>query len=204
MAGEAMVIADPAAAKIALRMFVRNRRKELALEHPEAGWMVVDVAREPLAARFPEPAGKVAAVYFGLGSEVETRPLADWLVEQGWTLALPSVEDEDGHMVFRRWTPGDPLVHDQIGLNAPDPSSPMLEPDLVVAPLLAFDRQGRRLGQGGGYYDRALAALRTRRPVFMLGLAYVGQETQGLPDEPHDQRLDAILTESEYIAVQED
>jgi 5-formyltetrahydrofolate cyclo-ligase len=200
-----MTIVDPAAAKTALRVLVRSRRKQLALEHPEADWMIVEIAREPLTARFPDPAGKVAALYAGLGAEIDARRhLADWLIEQGWTLALPRVEGEDGHMVFRQWAPGDTLIHDQIGLNAPEPSKPALEPDLVVTPLLAFDREGRRLGQGGGYYDRALEALRARKSVFMLGLAYVGQETQGLPDEPHDQRLDAILTESEYIAVQED
>ena len=205
-----MTITDPAVAKAALRLLVRNRRKQLALEHPEADWMIVDVARAPLTARFPDPAGKVAALYAGLGAEIDARRhLAGWLIEQGWTLALPSVEGpegekSDGRMVFRQWAPGDTLIHDQIGMNAPEPSKPALEPDLVIAPLLAFDRHGRRLGQGGGYYDRALEALRARRPVFVLGLAYVGQETHGLPDEPHDQRLDAILTESEYIAVQED
>lgn len=200
-----MTIVDPAAAKTALRVLVRNRRKQLALEHPEADWMIVEVAREPLTALFPTPAGKVAALYVGLGAEIDARRhLADWLIEQGWTLALPRVEGEDGHMAFRQWAPGDTLIHDQIGLNAPEPSKPALEPDLVVTPLLGFDREGRRLGQGGGYYDRALEALRARKSVFVLGLAYVGQETHGLPDEPHDQRLDAILTESEYIAVQED
>jgi 5-formyltetrahydrofolate cyclo-ligase len=204
-----MTIVDPAAAKTALRVFVRNRRKELALEHPEADWMIVDVARAPLTQRFPDPHGNVAAVYHGLGSEIPARALADWLAEAGWTLALPSVEDADpegrgGHMVFRRWTPGEALVRDAIGLVAPPREHPLVQPDLVVTPLLGFDREGRRLGQGGGYYDRALEALRARKSVFVLGLAYVGQETQGLPDEPHDQRLDAILTESEYIAVQED
>ena len=204
-----MTITDPAAAKTALRVFVRNRRKELALEHPEADWMIVDVARAPLTQRFPDPNGKVAAVYHGLGSEVPASALADWLAQEGWTLALPSVEGADpegqgGHMVFRRWTPGETLVRDAIGLTAPPHERPVVQPDLVVTPLLAFDRQGRRLGQGGGYYDRALEALRARKTVFVLGLAYVGQETHGLPDEPHDQRLDAILTESEYIAVQED
>lgn len=204
-----MTIADPAVAKAALRLFVRNRRKELAREHPEADWRVVDVAREPLSRRFPDPKGKIAAVYHGLGSELPTGPLADWLAEAGWTLALPSVEGADpegqgGHMVFRLWTPGEPLVRDAIGLVAPAPEHPIVQPDMVVTPLLGFNRQGRRLGQGGGYYDRALEALRARKDVFVLGLAYVGQETHGLPDEPHDQRLDAILTESEYIAVRED
>jgi 5-formyltetrahydrofolate cyclo-ligase len=204
-----MTIADPAAAKTALRLFLRERRKALAREHPEADRAVVDVARGPLAQRFPDPRGQVAAVYHGLGSELSARALADGLAGAGWTLALPSVEgagpeQPGGHMVYRRWTPGEALVRDAIGLVAPAGENPIVEPDLVVAPLLAFDRQGRRLGQGGGYYDRALAALRARKPVFVLGLAYVGQETHGLPDEPHDQRLDAILTESEYIAVQED
>ncbi|WP_368664854.1 5-formyltetrahydrofolate cyclo-ligase [Caulobacter sp. Root655] len=199
-----MTIADPVAAKAALRMFVRDRRKQLALEHPDAGRRVVEVARAPLSARFPHPVGQVAALYLGRGSEIDTHPLTDWLVGQGWTLALPSVEGDDGHMVFRRWAPGQPLARDEIGLSAPDLSSPAVEPDLVVVPLLAFDREGRRLGQGGGYYDRALEALRSRRAVFALGLAYAGQETHGLPVEDHDQRLDAILTESEYIAVQKD
>jgi 5-formyltetrahydrofolate cyclo-ligase len=204
-----MTIADPAAAKTALRVFVRNRRKDLAREHPEADRAVVDVARGPLEQRFPDPRGLVAAVYHGLGSELSALPLADWLASAGWTLALPSVEGASpeqpgGHMVYRRWIPGEVLARDAIGLVAPTVEQPIVEPDLVVTPLLAFDRQGRRLGQGGGYYDRALAALRAHKSVFVLGLAYVGQETHGLPDEPHDQRLDAILTESEYIAVQED
>jgi 5-formyltetrahydrofolate cyclo-ligase len=204
-----MVIADPVSAKTALRVLIRGRRKQLAAEHPDAGQKVVEIARAPLTARFPDPAGLVAAVYLGVGSELESRHLAAWLIEQGWTLALPRVEGAvlkkgDGHMVFRQWTPGDNLDRDQIGLSAPHASKPALEPDLVVTPLLAFDRKGRRLGQGGGYYDRALEALRARKPVFLLGLAYVGQETHGLPVEPHDQRLDAILTENAYIAVQED
>jgi len=196
-----MVHADPASAKTALRVFVRNQRKQLAREHPEADWMVAEVARAPLAARFPDPAGKVAALYYGLGSEISPGILADQLAEAGWTLTLPSVEGEAGQMVFRRWDRDQPLVHDAIGLNAPPPDCEALEPDLVIVPLLAFDRAGRRLGQGGGYYDRALAALRARREVLVLGLAYSGQDVADLPHEPHDQALDAILTEKEYIAV---
>jgi len=74
-------------------------------------------------------------------------------------------------------------------------------PDLIIAPLLAFDRAGGRLGQGGGHYDRTIEALRARGPVFVIGLAYAGQEIEAVPCEPHDQRLDAILTEIGYIEV---
>ncbi len=197
-----MTIADPVAAKAALRVFLRNQRKQLAREHPQADWMIAEVGREPLTTLFPEPAGKVAALYHGLGSELSPLLLGDWMREAGWTLALPAVVDADAHrMVFRAWTPGEPLVHDKIGLRAPSAKSRVLEPDLVITPLLAFQRDGVRLGQGGGYYDRALEALRARKPVFVLGVAYSGQRTENLPREPHDQRLDAILTEKEYIAV---
>ncbi|MFZ3007447.1 MAG: 5-formyltetrahydrofolate cyclo-ligase, partial [Phenylobacterium sp.] len=72
----------------------------------------------------------------------------------------------------------------------------------VIAPLLAFDRKGGRLGQGGGHYDRTLESLRSSRPVFVLGLAYAGQEVEPMDLDPHDQRLDAILTETGYREVQ--
>lgn len=182
-------------------MFVRTRRKILARELPQAAWMAAEVGRLPLAARFPHPRGQVAALYQGLGSELSTHALADSLAEAGWTLALPSVEGEAGRMVFRIWDRARPLVRDAIGLQAPGVDQAVVEPDLVVVPLLAFDRQGQRLGQGGGYYDRALEDLKARREVFALGLAYSGQQTANLPHEPHDQALDAILTEKEYIAV---
>lgn len=200
-----MTIVDPLAAKIALRVFLRNQRKQLALEHPEADWMIAEVAREPLSKLFPNPTGKVAALYHGLGSEVSPRILADQMREAGWDLALPAVLDkDDGEMVFRRWERETPLVHDAIGLRGPPREAPVVQPDLVITPLLAFQRDGLRLGQGGGYYDRALEDLRARKPeVFVLGLAYSGQLVENLPHEPHDQRLDAILTEKEYMAVKD-
>ena len=82
--------------------------------------------------------------------------------------------------------------------------TPLPTPRLVICPLLAFDRAGGRLGQGGGHYDRTLAVLRAQGPVFVLGLAYAGQEVAALDLEPHDQRLDAILTETGYTRFRKD
>ncbi|WP_168076834.1 5-formyltetrahydrofolate cyclo-ligase [Caulobacter sp. SSI4214] len=197
-----MTLADPSAAKTALRVFLRAQRKQLALRYPDADQRIAEIGRDVLARLYPNPEGKVAALYQGLGSEISPLILADRLRETGWTLALPAVEDaEAAHMVFRAWDPAKPLVQDVIGMRAPGPEQPTLEPDLVIAPLLAFQRDGARLGQGGGYYDRALEALRAKKRVFVLGLAYSGQQVENLPHEAHDQRLDAILTEKEYIAV---
>ena len=80
-------------------------------------------------------------------------------------------------------------------------AAPLVSPNLMITPVLAFDRNGGRLGQGGGHYDRTLANLRKVRPVFVLGLAFAGQEIEHVPMGQHDQRLDAIITETAYIEV---
>ena len=118
----------------------------------------------------------------------------------GACIALPVALAPGAPLAFRLAHEGAPLVRDAAGVRAPGPEAPEAAPDLVVTPLLAFDRSGARLGQGGGYYDRTLQALRARGPVFALGLAYAGQESADLlPAEPHDQRLDAVLTEAGVI-----
>jgi len=182
-------------------MEARARRKGLLVQHPEADWMAADHAGEMLAALGLQRSG-VLAIYKALGAELDPRPLGDLLAKQGWSLALPAVEVEDGPLVFRAWKPGERLAHDLTGLPAPLTSAAEVRPDLILVPLLAFDRTGARLGQGGGHYDRTLAALRAGpRPPSAIGFAYIGQETPGLPREPHDQALDGILTEAGYIAV---
>jgi 5-formyltetrahydrofolate cyclo-ligase len=119
-------------------------------------------------------------------------------------LALPSAEEADAPLLFRAWDIRDTFVPDLFGVPSPPPTASILHPDLVICPLLAFDRRGSRLGQGGGHYDRTIANLRAMKPVFVLGLAYAGQEVEEIPAEAHDQRLDAILTETGYIEVRKD
>jgi 5-formyltetrahydrofolate cyclo-ligase len=135
------------------------------------------------------------------GSEIDPARLMVRLAETGARRALPAAFSWDEALEFRLWDRATPLEADAFGIPAPPMEAEAVLPDLVVAPVLAFDRTGARLGQGAGHYDRVIANLRAIKPVFVLGLAYAGQEVAGLPVEAHDQRLDAILTETEYIEV---
>jgi 5-formyltetrahydrofolate cyclo-ligase len=181
--------------KLALRIRLRALRRRLAAECPDAA--------ERAAARLPLellPHVSVAAGYFPLGAEIDPMPLVLRLAEVGAAPALPYAASRHEPLQFRRWVPDDPLEPDAFGIPSPT-TADVLTPDLVIAPLLAFDRRGYRLGQGAGHYDRTLQNLRASRPVFVLGLAYSGQEVDEVPAEPHDQRLDAILTETGYVEV---
>lgn len=187
-----------AALKTTLRLEARARRKALLVEHPEADWMAAEHV-DPFLKALKQSRPGVAAIYRGMGSELDPRPLGEALTRRGWRLALPRVEETDLPLVFHAWKPGDRLAPDASGQQAPLASAPVVAPDLVIVPLLAFDAFGGRLGQGGGFYDRTLAGLagQAPRPAF-VGFAYAGQARDRLPLEPHDIRLDGILTEAGY------
>jgi 5-formyltetrahydrofolate cyclo-ligase len=182
--------------KAPFRALTRALRGALKPAHPDAAVQA--------AARFAQ-AGlgpfATAAVYHPRGTELDPFPLAAVLERQGARIALPAVAARGQALVFRAMSEGGALPPDALGIPSPGPEAEAMEPDLVVAPLLAFDRRGGRLGQGGGYYDRTLADLRARRPVFVLGLAYAGQQLDRVPMTAHDQRLDGVLTERGYLAV---
>jgi 5-formyltetrahydrofolate cyclo-ligase len=147
---------------------------------------------------------RVVAAYHPQGSELDPRPVLEAILgfKPGFAqAALPVAVDRQSPLRFRLWRPRDVLVPDAVGILSPPPSAPEVSPNLVIAPLLGFDRKGGRLGQGAGHYDRTLANLRRDRPVFVLGLAYAGQEIDAVPTDRHDQRLDAILTETAFMEV---
>jgi 5-formyltetrahydrofolate cyclo-ligase len=182
--------------KTALRARLRAVRRRLAAEIPDAGRRAA--GRLPLE-RLPRY--RVFALYHPLESEIDPRPLMLELWRREAVPTLPVAVDRESPLVFRLWSKGMRLEPDAFGVPAPLPVMPALTPDLVIAPVLGFDRRGYRLGQGGGLYDRTLANLRRLKSVFVIGLAYSGQEVAELPAEPHDERLDAILTETDYIEV---
>jgi len=190
--------ADLDVRKTAMRPRMRSLRRTLARDFPQADWMAGEHV-EALLAALTLTVPRIAAVYHPAGAEFDPACVAEKLTALGWTLALPYCPAPDEAMVFRRHEKGDRLAPDGAGILSPPASAEALTPNLIIAPVLAFDAEGYRLGQGGGYYDRTLDAMRQRGatpPV--VGLAYAGQEVEAVPFGEHDQRLDAILTETGY------
>ena len=188
-----MTAEAPIPDKPALRATLRVRRRTLAAACPDAGRRAA--ALLPMEAL---PAFKIVGGYHPIGAELDPRPVLEALAAAGAVIALPVATTAGAPLIFR--AAGDPAacIPDALGIPAPPPTAVALVPDLILAPVLAFDAQGRRLGQGGGHFDRTIGALRARRPLFVIGLAFAGQEVDALPAEPHDQPLDAILTEIGY------
>lgn len=174
--------------KVELRASMRRHRKGLVSTSPDASKRVATFVPDL-------PSGSPVAIYRAMASELDAEPLALALIDDGRALCLPVVEQRDAPLVFRRWTPGDPLEMDAGGCPAPLPLAEAVVPELILTPLLAFDDTGTRLGQGGGYYDRTFAAL---PHVTRIGLAYAGQRVEHLPVEGHDIRLHGVLTETGY------
>jgi 5-formyltetrahydrofolate cyclo-ligase len=139
---------------------------------------------------------KIAAVYLHVGSEVDPLPLLKSFYYNYLVTCLPHVSECESTMRFLRWSPGDPLLAGPYGLLQPDPHAPEMAPDLIVTPLVGFDRAMRRIGQGAGFYDRAFARLPAARRI---GLAWSAQEADALPADPWDVPLHAVATEKEWI-----
>ena len=142
----------------------------------------------------------VVAGYWPLNDEFDPRPLLEMLAGMGARLALPVVDAASGRLLFRAWRPGMALGAAGSGTSGPPATEPLLEPHIVIVPLLAFDRQGHRLGYGGGFYDRTLAILRRdKKCELAVGLGFAAQRVQQVPVNADDMRLDAVLTEQSLI-----
>ena len=142
-------------------------------------------------------AGRTVSGYIPVGSEADPRALLRIAHAAGCKTALPFVTSRASPMQFLRWSPGDALQEGPFGLMQPRSDTEHCEPDVILTPLVAFDRNLMRLGQGAGHYDRALSLLDS---AFILGIAWSIQEAPLLPADPWDIPLNAVLTEKAWIA----
>jgi 5-formyltetrahydrofolate cyclo-ligase len=142
------------------------------------------------------PPGSAVSGFFPFKSEIDTLPLLARLHSEGWITCLPIVRGERQPLIFRQWAPGEPTVPGIWDIPMPREDAAEVEPDVLLVPLLAFDGEGYRLGYGGGFYDRTLAALRQKKNIAAIGVGYSGQELNVVPRGVRDQRLDYIFTEA--------
>ncbi|MFE8582474.1 5-formyltetrahydrofolate cyclo-ligase [Sphingomonas sp. NCPPB 2930] len=140
--------------------------------------------------------GLIVAAYRPLGSEADPALWVEAALHAGATIALPHVVDRASPIRFLRWSQGQNLAIGAFGLYQPSPDAPECAPDIIVTPLVGFDRRGNRLGQGAGHYDRAFAA---HPDAWRVGIAWSAQEVKGLTPDSWDAPLHAIATESEWI-----
>jgi 5-formyltetrahydrofolate cyclo-ligase len=148
----------------------------------------------------PKLGACVVSAFFPYQSEIDTRPLLGKLAGEGWTTCLPIVIAPGQPLMFRRWMPGEPTLPGVWNIPRPSDAAEEVEPDVLMVPMLAFDRKGYRLGYGGGFYDRTLEMLRKKKTIVAIGVAYAAQELSSVPHGAHDQILDFIMTEKGVIA----
>jgi 5-formyltetrahydrofolate cyclo-ligase len=182
-------------AKSELRRTLSARRDALPADVRSAAAAVLAARPFPLAV----PAGTTVSGFMPMRSEINPLPLMRKLAEAGAQLALPVTGPRGQALVMRAWTWGEPLAAGVWGIREPPPDAQALEPDILLVPLLAFDRGGARLGYGGGYYDLTLARLRSHKPVIAVGVGFAIQEVDRVPTTPRDALLDLVLTEREVI-----
>ena len=159
-------------------------------------------AAEAIATR-PFPlniaAGVIVSGFAPMKTEINPIPLMRKLADAGAQLALPVVQGRGKPLIMRAWKFGDAFVSGQWGIREPVPDAAEVVPDILIVPLACFDRAGHRIGYGAGYYDMTINALRAKKKVVAVGIAFAAQEIPQVPATERDARLDFVLTERETI-----
>ena len=176
-------------AKAALRLKARgNRAAILNSIRPDAAKAVAGHFFTAVT-----PPRDIVAGYWRIKDEMDCQPILVRLMDTFQPVCLPVVLGDEQPLELRLWEQGAPLYEAGFGTLAPSELAPQVEPDVILMPLLGFDKRGTRLGYGGGYYDRTLERL-SKRPR-LIGLAFAAQELEDIPREAHDVPLDIIITE---------
>jgi 5-formyltetrahydrofolate cyclo-ligase len=182
---------DPADEKQAQRRAATTTRKILFEQYPQA-----DVAVATHADRLLAQFGRgIYAAYLPIRSELSPLPLVARLAEASVQTAIPITPAPGNPLDFRLWAPGDKMDDGPYDTKQPLSTASACVPDVILAPMLAFDSACWRLGYGGGFYDRSIGGLREAgRTVVTIGIAFSGQLVEHVHTGPYDMALDAVLT----------
>lgn len=186
---------DVARWRRAERQRLRAERDAMSVaDRQAAGLAIGAVLTAFLRGRFGDLAGRVISGYWPIKGEPDLRPVLEALHMAGARVALPLVEEKAAPLVFRRWTPATKMVRGDWNIPVPPPEAESVVPGIALAPVVGWTGDGYRLGYGGGYFDRTLAVLEPR--PFTIGIGLESARLQTIFPQPHDIRLDVILTEA--------
>jgi 5-formyltetrahydrofolate cyclo-ligase len=179
----------------------RLRQEALALRDALPATLRAAAAASIAARPFPLKIerGKVVSGFSPMKSEINPVPLMRKLADAGAQLALPAIAGRGKPLIMRAWNFGEALAAGQWGIREPMPEAPEVAPDILIVPLAAFDRAGHRIGYGAGYFDMTINALRAKKSITAIGMAFAIQEIPSVPATERDARLDLVLTEREII-----
>ena len=177
--------------KKALRAVNAKRRKQAHEAMPDAALKIAQFADDIIAHTKP----RMVAAYWPIRTEIDPIILLDALAERGAETCLPATPQEGQPLRFHQWATGDALIEGPYHTKEPYSQAPLAVPDLILAPLLAYDGNFWRLGYGGGFYDRTLAQLEAQgHEVCVIGISFDECEVEAVPTGPYDRQLSGILT----------
>jgi len=188
-------MSDPASLKAELRTEALARRDALPADMRAGAAEAVAARAFPIAVK----PGTIISGFMPMKSEINPLPLMRKLADAGAQLALPAITGRGQPLIMRAYSFGEELARGQWGIREPKPDTRHVDPDLLIVPLAAFDRAGHRIGYGAGYFDMTIHALRAKKNITAIGIAFAAQEIREVPATPRDERLDFVLTEREVI-----
>jgi len=181
--------------KQAFRITAKAKRLQAFQDQPQAGVEIAKTISEVLKL----PANSKVSVFWPLAEELDTLPILHALHTAGHQVLLPIMQGAGKPLLFGCWAPGDQLVEAAFKTLEPSPEQARMTPDVMLCPLLAFDRKGYRMGYGGGFYDRSIAQIKAQGELCTIGIAFAAQEVDNIIIGEFDEPLHMIITEQEII-----
>jgi len=183
--------------KKAFRVAAKAKRLQAFQDHPQAG---VQIA-QTISGTVKLPTQSKVSVFWPLAEELDTLPILHALHVAGHQVLLPIMQGAGKPLLFGCWAPGDVLVEAAFKTLEPGPDQARMTPDVMLCPLLAFDRKGYRMGYGGGFYDRSIAHIKAQGELHTIGIAFAAQEVDDIIIDEFDEPLHMIITEQEVIHI---
>jgi 5-formyltetrahydrofolate cyclo-ligase len=188
-----------------LRIIAKRKRKLISLNSEDKNTFLKNINSCLDRVFSIENTIREVGLYYPISNEISPLVFIKYFKDNNITTALPVLDSNSHSMVFKQWFKKEKLQKSHIGTYEPLRTNKTILPQIIVVPMLMFDRKLNRLGYGAGYYDKSISTLKRyfdkkQKNFITIGLAYSEQETKTIPYESHDQRLDFIVTEKEILS----